>query len=148
MRNYIPQNSNPMIEKFINCLMKDWKKTTARRILNSCFDELKTMWHKDPQNAFESALLNIMPRIEVRPKRVWWAVYQIPTEVTEKRQLFLSIWWILNWARSKKWIPMHKKLAIELNDALNDAGAAFKKKEEVHKMAKANKAFAHFARYK
>lgn len=148
MRNYIPQDSNLMIEKFVNCLMKDWKKTTARRILKSCFEELITMGHKDPKVAFESALSNIMPRIEVRPKRVWWAVYQIPVEVSEKRQLFLSIWWILTWARAKKWMPMHKRLAIELNDAISDTWFAFKKKEEVHKMAKANKAFAHFARYR
>lgn len=147
MKNYVPQDSNPMIEKFINCLMKDWKKTIARRILRSCFDELKSMGHKDPKQAFESALFNVMPTIEVRPKRIWWAVYQIPVEVWEKRQLFLSIWWVLNWARWKKWMPMHKRLAIELNDALNDAWFAFKRKEEVHKMAKANKAFAHFAKY-
>lgn len=147
MLKFIPKNSNPIQEKFINCLMKDWKKTVARKILKSCFEELKTMWHKNPQEAFEKALYNVMPSVEVRAKRVWWAVYQIPVEVSDKRQMFLSIWWVLNSARWKKWMPMHKRLAIELNDALSDTWWAFKKKEEVLRMAHANKAFAHFARY-
>ena len=148
MKGYIPQDSNAMLEKFVNCLMVDWKKTVARRILNTCFEELKTMWQKDPKAAFEKAIYNVMPTIEVRPKRVWGAVYQIPVEVPEKRQLFLAVGWILNSARNKKWMPMHKRLAIEINDALSDAGWAFKKKEEVYKMAQANKAFAHFAKYR
>lgn len=147
MKWHIPENSNKILEKFVNSLMKHWKKTVARNILSDCFEELKKMWHKSPQEAFEKALHWVMPTIEVKSKRVWWAVYQVPIEVTEKRQMFLSILWILTWARTKKWMPMHKKLAIELNDALSEAWYAFKKREEVHKMAQANKAFAHFARY-
>ncbi|MCD5383047.1 30S ribosomal protein S7 [Candidatus Gracilibacteria bacterium] len=147
MFKFIPTGSTPLQEKFINCLMKDGKKTVARKILSSCFEELKTMGHKNPVEAFEKALNNVMPHVEVRAKRVGGAVYQIPVEVSDKRQVFLAIGWILNSARGKKGLPMHKRLAIELNDALSDTGGAFKKKEEVLKMAHANKAFAHFARY-
>lgn len=143
---HIPTNSDPSLEKFINCIMKCGKKTIARSILNDCFKELQAKWHAKPQEAFKKWLSTVMPNVEVRPKRVWWSVYQIPTPVSEKRQLFLAIRWILWAANKKKWVPMSKKLAIEINDALNETWEAYKKKEEMHKMAQANKAFAHFAK--
>ena len=143
---HTPVGSDPIIEKFVNCMMIWWKKNISRKILNDCFEELKSKWHKNPKDAFIEAIQKTFPNVEVKPKRVWWAVYQVPMPVNEKRQLFLSISWILNAARKKKWMPMYKKLAIEINDALNDAWDAFKKKEEVQKMAQANKAFAHFAK--
>ena len=148
MNHYIhtPEWSTLILEKFINCLMQWWKKSVARRIMSDCFEELKKLWHAKPQDAFHKAIQQISPNIEVKPKRVGWAVYQVPVPVSEKRQLFLAIRWILDAARKKKWIPMSRRLSAEINDSLWWAWDAFKKKEEVHKMAQANKAFAHFAR--
>lgn len=145
---HIPTWSDAVIEKFINCLMWWWKKTVARRILSDCFNELVAKGHKDPKETFHKALQNIMPSIEVKPKRVWWAAYQVPLPVSEKRQLFLATRWILNAVRKKRWMPTYKKLALEIIDALNETWEAFKKKEEVYKMAQANKAFAYLAKMK
>ena len=143
---HIPAWSDFIIEKFINCMMQWGNKSVSRRILRDCFAELKIKWYKDAKETFKKALTNVTPSIEVKPKRVWWAIYQVPFPVNEKRQLFLSIRWILTAARKKKWMPMFKKLANEINDALNETWEAFKKKEEVRKMAYANKAFAYLAR--
>jgi small subunit ribosomal protein S7 len=147
MYNYLPENSSTLIEKFVCSMMWDGKKNVARQILADCFLELKNKGHKDPQKAFENAVKNVMPEIEVRPKRVGGAVYQIPMEVNSKRQLSLAIRWILNSSRKKKGKPISVKLAEEINDALNDQGEAYKKKMDVKKMAEANKAFAHLANY-
>ena len=144
---HIPEGSNKILEKFVNCMMQWWKKNTSRKILNDCFEELKNKWHAKPEQAFEKGIFAIMPNVEVKPKRVWWAVYQVPMPVSEKRQLFLAINWVLVSARKKKWMPMFKRLANEINDALNETWDAYKKKEEVHKMAQANRAFAHLARF-
>ena len=145
---FIPQDSNELREKFINYLMKDGKKHVARRILKDTFELLKKKNpEKKPEELFEFAIRNVMPNIEVRPKRVGGAVYQIPIEVHPHRQRTLAIRWIVQAARSKKGMPMAQRLAGELFDATNDAGSAFKKKENVRQMAKANKAFAHFARF-
>lgn len=134
-----------MLEKFINYIMFGWKKSIARKILNDTFEEIKSKWHKDPNVIFDKALENVMPRIEVRPKRVWWSIFQVPQEVNAKRQLFLASKWIINSARSKKWQSFSKFLASELIEATNETWNAFKKKIDVYKMADANKAFARFA---
>ncbi len=145
---FIPSNSSELQEKFINYLMQCGKKHTARRILRDTLGILeKKEPQKKPQEVFEFAVRNIMPNIEVRPKRVGGAIYQIPVEVRPSRQRTLAIRWIIQAARAKKGMPMAQRLATELIDATNDAGSAFKKKENVKQMAKANKAFAHFARY-
>lgn len=143
---HMPAWSDLIIEKFINCMMQWGKKNTSRKILHDCFEELKTKWHKNPKETFHLAIQKVTPSIEVKPKRVWWSVYQVPFPVNEKRQLFLSIRWILKASKKKKWMPMSKRLAIEINDAINEAWEAFKKKEEVHKMAQANKAFAYLSK--
>jgi len=127
--------------------MWDGKKNIARQIMADALNDLKRFGHADPLAAFDSAVHKVMPQIEVRPKRVGGAVYQIPMEVSSKRQLSLAIRWILNASRKKHGQPMFKRLAIELNDALNETGDAFKKKMDVKKMAEANKAFAHLANY-
>lgn len=147
MFTYIPEGSSPLIEKFTNAIMLHGKKAIARQIVSDCLAELKTMGHKSPSDVLENAIRTVMPQIEVRPKRVGGAVYQIPMEVKSKRQISLAIRWILNASRKKKGMPMSKKLAIEINDASNEQGEAFKKKTEVKKMAEANKAFAHLANY-
>lgn len=144
---YIPESSNALLEKFINQLMWDGKKTTARNIMQEAFEILKKQ-NKQPEQIFEKALNNVMPNVEVKPKRVGGAVYQVPMEVPTKRKLTLSIRWILAECRKRKSSPMPQKLAQELSDAASEMGGAFKKRMDVQKMAEANKAFAHFARYR
>ncbi|MCB9809675.1 30S ribosomal protein S7 [Candidatus Peribacteria bacterium] len=139
--------SDPLQSKMVNCLMHDGKKSIAQRILTDTFDELHRRGHEDPKQSFEIALQNATPNMEVKPKRIGGGVYQIPMEVTPKRQQTLSIRWILDGARKRKGIPMYKRLALELHDASNDTGYAVQKKEEVHRVAQANRAFAHLARY-
>lgn len=139
--------TDPYQEKLVNCIMKDGKKELARRILKDMFDELNRMGSEDVLKTFESALANATPTMECRGKRIGGAVYQIPIEVKPKRQTSLSIRWILEGARAKKGMPMYKRLAIEIMDASHDNGHATNKKKESHRMADANKAFAHLARY-
>jgi len=136
---------NPLIDKFINYIMKNWKKSLAINLLNDTFEQIKLKWHKRPDEIFMKAIENVMPKIEVRPKRVWGSIYQVPQEVKSKRQLFLAARWLLDSARSKKWINFPIALSNELIDAANESWNAVKKKLEVYKMAEANKAFARFA---
>lgn len=143
---YIPTGSDPLVEKFICCVMKQGKKSIARRIFSDAMDIIKTRTKDAPMEVFSKALLNTTPLVEVRPKRVAGSVYQVPTEVSPKRQQSLSIRWILGAARSRKGIRMAEKLALELLDASAEQGAAVKKKEDVYKMAQANKAYAHLAK--
>lgn len=144
--NYIPDSSTALLEKFINQLMLDGKKSVARGIMQDTFEVLKKQ-NKKPEQIFEKALKNVMPVVEVRPKRVGGAVYQVPVEVKERRKLSLSIRWIITECRKRKSSSMPQKLAQELSDAASEMGGAFKKKMDVQRMAEANKAFAHFARY-
>lgn len=142
---YIPKGSTPLIEKFINCMMLKGKKSTARRIFWDAIEVMKTRIKEDPLEVFNKALLNVTPLVEVRPKRVGGAVYQVPVEVSPNRQQALSVRWVIHAARDRKGIPMAQKLALEFLDASAGQGAAMKKKEDVTKMAQANKAFAHLA---
>ena len=146
IKAYIPEGSDPQIEKFICCLMREGKKSVARGVFWDAMEIIKTRTKDAPLEVFSKALMNVTPLIEVRPKRVAGAVYQVPIEVTPKRQTALSIRWVLDAARSRKGIPMAQRLALELLDASADQGAAFKKKQDVLKMAQANKAFAHLAK--
>ena len=143
---YIPQGSDPLQEKFINCLMLRGKKNLARRIFADTLEIIKTRTKDPPLEVFSKALMNVTPLVEVRPKRVAGSVYQVPVEVPPRRQQALSIRWILGAARARKGIPMAHKLALELLDASADQGSAVKKKQDVLKMAQANKAFAHLAK--
>lgn len=145
---FIPSYSTPLLEKFTNYVMLDGKKTTARKIVKDMLAELGKMSDgQKPLKVFEQALANIKPAMEVRPKRIGGAVYQIPMEVKPNRQIMLAFRWIIDAARKQKGKPMHKKLAQELMSAYNNEGNSVKKKEDTHRMAAANKAFAHFARY-
>lgn len=146
IKAYIPQGSDPLVEKFINCLMLRGKKSIARRIFADTMEIIKTRTKDSPTEVFAKALLNVTPLIEVRPKRIAGSVYQVPVEVPPRRQQALSIRWILSAARERKGIPMAHKLALELLDASADQGSAVKKKQDVLKMAQANKAFAHLAK--
>lgn len=139
------RNNQDMIDKFINYIMLDGKKSLARDLMSEALREVEAKGHKNPESIFFKALENIMPRIEVRPKRVWGSIFQVPQEVKPKRQLFLAARWILDSARSKKGAAFSKFLAAEFIEAANETGNAFKKKLDVYKMAEANKAFARFA---
>lgn len=144
---FIPEGSNPLQEKFINYIMKEGKKNIARKIFKDTLNVLTEKGQKEPVKVFERAIENVKPTLEIRPKRIGGAVYQIPIEVKPGRQLMLSFRWILDSARGKKGQPMAKKLAEELLNASNNEGNAIKKKEDTIKMAQANKAFAHYAKY-
>ena len=134
------------VEKLINHIMQDGKKETARKIVYRAFDEIKESEKvENPLEIFDAALKNAAPVMEVRSRRVGGANYQVPREVRPERRAFLAMTWIINSAQSKKGVPMHKKLANELVMASKGEGEAVKKKENTHKMAEANKAFAHFA---
>lgn len=144
---HIPEGSNVIQEKFINYIMHAGKKTTARSIFKDMLREIEQKGNKNPLEIFEKAIENIKPNMEVRPRRIGGAVYQIPVEVKPHRQMALSFRWVIGAARKKKGNSMYKKLAQELLDAINNQGAAIKKKEDTHKMALSNKAFAHLAKY-
>ena len=144
---YMPEGSTEWQEKFINCMMLRGKKSVSRTIFGNAMKIMRDQGVKNPEEVFEKAIRNVMPNMEVRAKRVGGSVYQIPVEVKPKRQLALSIRWIIGVCRSKKGKAMAENLAAELLEASKDAGAAFKKREDVHRMAAANKAFAHLARY-
>lgn len=139
--------TDPLQSKFVNCIMKNGKKTVAQRIMRETLAELHRRGQDDPLKTFEKALKNATPMMEVRGKRIGGAVYQIPIEVTAKRQESLCTRWILEGARKKKGQSMYKRLATELIDCANETGHAFSKREEAHRMAQSNKAFAHLARY-
>ncbi len=136
--------SSDKVGKFINHIMESGKKNTARRVVYGAFDIIAA-GGGDPLEVFESALRNAGPTVEVRSKRVGGANYQVPREVRPERKQALAIRWLIEAARARKGMPMAKRLAEELTLASKNEGEAIKKRENVHKMAEANKAFAHFA---
>jgi small subunit ribosomal protein S7 len=135
-----------VVAQFVNKVMSDGKKSTAQKIVYGAFDIIKTQTKKEPLEVFRLAIENASPVVEVKPKRVGGATYQVPMEVRGERRLALAFRWIIDGARAKKGKPMAEKLAQELIDATNNQGNAIKKKTDMHRMAEANKAFAHFAR--
>lgn len=136
--------NNVKVAKFINYIMRKGKKTVARKIVYGAFDVLKEKTKKEPLAVFESALENASPVLEVRPKRIGGATYQIPMEVRGDRRLALAMRWIIQAAKSKKGGLMKQKLAEEIMNAANNTGIAVKRRENSHRMAEANRAFAHF----
>jgi small subunit ribosomal protein S7 len=134
------------VTQLINKVMKDGKKTTAQKIVYSAFDVIKNKTQKEPLEVFKKAIENVSPLLEVKPKRIGGATYQVPMEVRTERKLHLAMKWILDGARGKKGKSMREKLSDELIAASNNEGIAMKKKNDMHRMAEANKAFAHFAR--
>jgi small subunit ribosomal protein S7 len=141
-----PKFNSKLVSKFINCLMLDGKKSTAQMVFYSAMDILgEKVKDASALEVFEKAINNVKPLIEVRSKRVGGASYQVPMQVNSKRQQSLAFRWILASARSKKGKPMGTRLASELLDAYNETGGAMTTRENIHRMAEANKAFAHFA---
>lgn len=141
-----PKHNSILASKFINCLMNDGKKTTAQKVFYDALGEIKKrIPDQEAIEVFTQAVENVKPHIEVRSKRVGGASYQVPMQVSRSRQQSLAIRWILNAVRDKKGRATHMKLADELTAAYNREGTAITKRENTHKMADANKAFAHFA---
>ena len=146
-----PKFSSIKYSKFINYLMERGKKTTSQRIFYDALDivaeKMKDQDVSDSRQVFDIALKNIAPLMEIKGRRIGGSNYQVPMEVQEPRRTALGMKWVINAARSRKGAPMREKLAYEIVDAFNKIGAAVKKREDTHRMAEANKAFAHFARF-
>jgi len=139
-----PVYNSPLIAKFINAMMWDGKKSTAERILYGALDLIKDRSQDDPLKVFKKAIENIQPRVEVKSKRVGGATYQVPVEVNAARRSALAMRWLVGFARTRGEKTMTDKLAAEILDAAAGKGNAIKKREDVHRMAEANKAFAHY----
>jgi small subunit ribosomal protein S7 len=139
-----PKYHELLVSKFINGIMRRGKKSLAERIFYHALDIIKDRTHSDPVKIFNQAMDNVKPLIEVRPRRVGGATYQVPVEVRSQRKLALAIRWIIGYAKQRSEKTMEEKLSAELIDAANNRGASIKKKEDTHKMAEANKAFAHY----
>jgi small subunit ribosomal protein S7 len=139
-----PIYNNKVLAKLINHIMSRGKKGLAQTICYGAFDIIKAKSGRDPLEVFEHAMKNVMPVLEVKARRVGGANYQVPVEVRADRRQALGIRWIINFARKRTGKSMQERLAAELMDAANNTGGAVKKREETHKMAEANKAFAHY----
>ena len=139
-----PVYHSKTVTKFINKVMLSGKKSVAQRVVYDAFETIREKTGKDPPEVFETALRNVMPTLEVRARRVGGANYQVPVEVRPERRQTLGIRWLVNYARMRGEKTMDARLSAELIDASNNVGASIKKKEDTHKMAEANKAFAHY----
>lgn len=131
-------------QMMINRIMKNGKKSVAERIMYQALDQVEERTHEDPRQVFEQAVRRVMPRLEVKPRRVGGATYQIPIEVRPARQLSLAMRWILGAARARQGRPMPERLAVEIIDAYREQGTAIKRRDDTHRMADANKAFVHY----
>ena len=139
-----PVYGNIVVSKLINSIMLDGKKSTAQKIVYGAFDQIKEQTGEDPLDVFNKAMENIMPQLEVKARRVGGANYQVPIEVRPARRQTLGLRWLTQYTRARSERTMAERLAKEIMDAANGTGASVKKKEDTHKMAEANKAFAHF----
>lgn len=139
-----PKYGDALVQKLINHVMRDGKKSVAERIVYRTFEIIAEKLKQDPLAVFHQGLDNVKPLVETRSRRVGGATYQVPVEVRTERQIGLAMKWLIDFARGKKGRPMEEKLADEIIDAYYNRGAAVKKKDEVHRMAEANRAFAHY----
>lgn len=139
-----PKYNSKLVSKFINVVLKDGKKSISEKIFYGALDILKKKTGSDPSKVFKTAMENVKPLVEVKPRRVGGATYQVPVEIKPQRRTALAIRWIIKYSRGRSEKTMQEKLAGELLDAFNNTGSSIKKKEDTHKMAEANKAFAHY----
>ncbi len=139
-----PKFGNVTLAKFMNHVMVSGKKSVAERIVYGALDIVQDRLSKDPLEAFDEALENIAPMVEVKSRRVGGATYQVPIEVSDRRQQSLAVRWLIEYSRKRSEHTMAERLGNEIIDAVNERGAAFKKRDETHRMAEANKAFSHF----
>ena len=139
-----PEFQNLELARFINRVMQRGKKTTAQRIIYSAFDIIKEQSSREPLEVFQQAVRNATPQVEVKPKRVGGATYQVPTELRRERSEALGMRWLIRGARARKGMPMRRGLALELIEASRGEGSAVRRREELHRMAEANRAFVHY----
>jgi small subunit ribosomal protein S7 len=139
-----PIYNSKIVSKFINSIMKDGEKAVAAKLCYGAFDIIKSKTGNDPLKVFKTALDNVKPAVEVKSRRVGGATYQVPVDVRPQRRLALAFRWIVGYSQKRGERTMREKLAAEFMDAANNTGASIKKREDTHKMAEANKAFAHF----
>jgi small subunit ribosomal protein S7 len=139
-----PVYGNQLVQKLVNCVMFEGKKSVAQNIVYDAFDLIKQRANDDPLKLFKKAVDNVKPALEVKSRRVGGANYQVPVEVNRNRQTSLSLRWIIGYARERGEKSMVERLAAELLDAANNRGGAIKKRDDTHRMAEANKAFAHY----
>jgi small subunit ribosomal protein S7 len=139
-----PRYGDLLVAKFINIVMECGKKSTAERIVYEALDIVKEKTAKEPLEVFRAALDNVRPLLETKSRRVGGATYQVPVSVSEDRGYSLALRWIRSYSRDRKGKPMHEKLAQEIIDGFNKTGPSIKKREDMHKMAEANRAFAHY----
>ena len=139
-----PKYGDRLVGRFVNVLMRDGKKSTAESILYDAFEEIESKMRSDAVATFRRALDNIRPRVEVKSRRVGGATYQVPIEVRPDRATSVAMRWLVDFSRKRSGRSMREKLANEIIDAANDRGESVKKREDTHRMAEANKAFAHF----
>ena len=139
-----PLHGSPLVQKFVNCVMLKGKKSVAQSAVYDAFELIKQRANDDPLKVFKKAVENVKPTLEVKTRRVGGANYQVPVEVNRNRQTSLSLRWIIGYARERGEKSMVERLAAELLDAANNRGGAIKKRDDTHRMAEANKAFAHY----
>lgn len=139
-----PKFNNKLVAKFVSVLMKQGKKSLAESVCYKAFDIIKEKTGNDPLKVFKSAIENVKPVVEVKSRRVGGASYQVPVDIRPSRRIALALRWIIGYSRDRAERTMQEKLAAELMDAANNTGTTIKKKDDVHRMAEANKAFAHF----
>lgn len=139
-----PKFNNKLVAKFVSVLMKEGKKSLAESVCYKAFDIIKEKTGNDPLKVFKSAIENVKPVVEVKSRRVGGASYQVPVDIRPSRRIALALRWIIGYSRDRAERTMQEKLAAELMDAANNTGTTIKKKDDVHRMAEANKAFAHF----
>ena len=139
-----PKYNSKVVSKFISIIMEHGKKSTAENICYGAFDVIKDKTGNDPLKVFKAALENVKPVLEVKPRRVGGATYQVPIEIRPQRRMALAFRWLITYSRGRGEKTMRERLAGELLDAFNNSGSSIKKKEDTHKMAEANKAFAHY----
>ncbi len=141
-----PEYNNLELARFINRVMQRGKKTTAQRVIYNAFDIIRDQSNREPLEVFQQAVRNATPAVEVRPKRVGGATYQVPTELRSQKSEALAMRWLIRSARARKGMPMRSGLAQELMEASRGEGAAVRRKDELHRMAEANRAFVHYRR--
>jgi small subunit ribosomal protein S7 len=140
-----PKYNNELVARVINSIMRRGKKSVAEGIVYGALDEIKQKMTEDPLEVLVKAIDNVKPKVEVKSRRVGGSTYQVPTEVNRFRQSALALRWLIQFAQARKGVPMGKALALELMEAYKNQGNAVRKRDDTHKMAQANKAFAHYA---
>lgn len=140
-----PKYNSELVTRVINYLMQRGKKSVAEQIVYGALDQIGAKTKEDPLEVMVKAIDNMKPKVEVKSRRVGGATYQVPTEISRSRQLALALRWLVQYAKTRRGVPMEKAIAMEILDAYNNQGNVIKKKEDTHKMAQANRAFAHYA---